>query len=66
MAVPRASSRAGWVDMKLDGLMTEDWIDEMAGLTAVCWADEMAVTWDGLRTGWMTVKMVGLMVGLIA
>ena len=57
-------SRAGWVAVKLVvGSMAENWIDGMTGSTAICWADEMAMTWDGLRAGWMTVEMIGSMVG---
>ena len=54
---------AQWLAVKLVGSMAEKWTDGMAGLTAVCWADEMDVTWDGLRAGWTTVKMVGSRAG---
>ena len=60
----RAGSRADWVAVKLVvGSMTENWIDGMIGSTSVCCTDEMAVIWDDLRTVWMTVKMIGLVIG---
>ena len=31
MVVTSAGSRANWVTVKLVGLMTKDWIDEMVG-----------------------------------
>ena len=64
MVLMRADPRAGWVAVKLVvGSMAENWIDGMTGLAAVCWADELTVTWDDLRDSWMTVKMIGSIVG---
>ena len=51
VVVARADLRAGWMAVKLVGSMAENWIDKMAGLRTVCWAEKMTVTRAGSGVG---------------